>query len=189
MGAEKYDLRCVRDYLAAEAVSEVKHEYLAGVVYAMSGASRQHNRIAINLVAALREALRGGPCEAYLSDVRVHLSSPATGEVFYYPDVVVACDPEDNDSHQIERPCVIIEVLSESTERIDRREKRLCYQHIASLRQYVLVAQDQLCVESLILGGEPREVRVDSPDGSLVLSSLDLEIPLAAIYEGIDFAA
>ncbi len=189
MGAEKYDLLSVRDYLAAEAASEVKHEYLAGVVYAMPGASRQHNSIAGNLYIALREALRDGPRRAYLSDVRVHLRSPATGEVFYYPDVVVTRDPEDNDSHQIERPSVIIEVLSESTERIDRCEKRLCYQHIASLRQYVLVAQDQARVESLILGGEPRDERVDTLDGSLVLAPLDLEIPLSAIYEGVDFTA
>ncbi len=184
-GTEKHDLVTVEDYLAGEAASEVKHEYLAGLVYAMSGASRAHNRIALNLATFLREALRGGPCEAFMSDVRVHVSSPATGEVFYYPDVVVTCDPDDNDSHQIERPTVIFEVLSETTERIDRREKRLSYQHLPSLRQYVLVSQTEPKVDSLTLGDETSEESLESLDSLLRLPSLGLEIPLSRIYETI----
>ncbi|MCB1228985.1 MAG: Uma2 family endonuclease [Verrucomicrobiae bacterium] len=185
MGAEKYDLVSVEDYLAAEETSEVKHEYLAGLVYAMSGASRAHNVIAGNIYVFLRESLKGNPCEAYMSDVRLHITSTNTGEVFYYPDVVVTCDPDDNDTHRIERPSVIFEVLSESTERVDRREKRLYYQHIPNLKQYVLIAQDEAKAESLILGEEIKEEAFESLDATLPLPSLALEIPLRRIYEGI----
>lgn len=185
MGAEKYDLISVEEYLAEEAASEVKHEYLAGLVYAMSGASRVHNQISLNLATALREALRGGPCEAFMSDVRVRITSPATGEVYYYPDVVVTCDPDDNHSHHLERPTVIFEVLSETTERVDRREKRLCYQHIPSLQHYVLISQNEPKVEILTLGSEVKEDSVEALDNTLNLPALDLKIPLSRIYEGI----
>lgn len=185
MGGQKIGRMSIEDYLAEEAASEVKHEYLAGLVYAMSGASRVHNQISLNLATALREALRGGPCEAFMSDVRVRITSPATGEVYYYPDVVVTCDPDDNHSHHLERPTMIFEVLSETTERVDRREKRLCYQHIPSLQHYVLISQNEPKAEILTLGSEVKEDSVETLDNSLSLPALDLEIPLSRIYEGI----
>jgi len=189
MEATKFDILSVEDYLAGEKSSEVRHEYLEGVVYAMSGASRNHNVISLNIAAALREALRGGPCSVFHVDLKVHISSQ-TGDLFYYPDVVVTCDPEDNDPYIVEKPNLVFEVLSESTERIDRREKLFAYQSLGSLWNYVMVAQDRIFVENYSRvapdAGWRREVK-DSPGDSLALPSLDISLPLETIFDGVDF--
>ena len=112
----------VEDYLAGEEASEIKHEYVGGVVYAMAGATRQHNQIAGNIYAAFLQALRGRPCRPFISDIKVRLS--ALGEdVFYYPDVMVGCDPRDTQRLFLRYPKVLVEVSSPSTERLDRRQK------------------------------------------------------------------
>ncbi|MDO8350788.1 MAG: Uma2 family endonuclease, partial [Gallionella sp.] len=127
-----------------ELSSEIRHEYVDGEVYAMAGAGEAHNLIALNIASKLREFVRGGPCRVFISDMKLHVK---TWKAYYYPDVMVTCDPADSQSHFKELPSLIVEVLSPSTESTDRREKMLAYRTLASLREYVLVAADKRQVE------------------------------------------
>src|SRR6266508_990801 len=116
------DYVSVEDYLAAEEKSDIRHEYLGGFVYAMAGETRAHNTITGNLYVAIHQHLRGGPCKLYVNDIRVNFLLQQD-EYYYYPDLVVTCDPRDTHPRFIRRPKLLIEISSESTERIDRREK------------------------------------------------------------------
>ncbi len=175
----------VEDYLAGEPASEVRHEYLDGVVYAMAGASVDHNAISLNLASALRSHLRGKPCGAFMADVKLRLGLFANDDVFYYPDVMVACDPRDTDKFFKRFPKVLIEVMSESTERIDRREKRWSYQQIETLEEYVLVAQDRMEVTLFRRANQWRPEVLTKQDQTLALASLEFSLPLSGVYEGV----
>lgn len=129
-------------YLEDELHCEVRHEYLAGKVYAMSGSSVEHNRIAGNIFAALLASLDGKPCEPFITDMKAHITLPS-GDWYYYPDVMVNCDPTGQKQYYCDTPSVIFEVQSPSTERTDEREKFLVYQAIPQLQTYVLVRQDR----------------------------------------------
>jgi Uma2 family endonuclease len=172
----------VAEYLEGELHSQVKHEYVAGQVFAMTGASRRHNLISLNLTSALREVLRGGPCQVFMTDVKVHVAS---ANAYYYPDLVVTCDPRDVDPYFVNRPCLIVEVLSPSTEKIDRREKLLAYRKLDSLREYVLVDPDTRELTVYRLGEQAQWWQdVYGAEGSVHLASIAADLPLAAIYEG-----
>ncbi|HRI12987.1 MAG TPA: Uma2 family endonuclease [Verrucomicrobiota bacterium] len=174
----------VAEYLSGEEQSEVRHEYIGGSVYAMAGGSEEHCTITGNLFAALHAHLRGQRCRAFVADMKVRLVLRGE-EVFYYPDVVVACDPRDTDRYFKRYPQVLIEVLSDSTERIDRREKRWSYLQMESLEEYVLVAQDYWEVTVYRRGHEWAPEILASPDSVLTLPSLEFSVPLSAIYEGL----
>jgi len=131
----------VAEYLEMERKSEVRHEYLDGEIYAMSGASKRHNRIGNNLNRHLDPHLRGGPCQVFTFEVEVYIEELNT---FYYPDVVVSCDPADNDEYFVRSPVLIVGVESPTTSTIDRREKLLAYRKLSSLREYVILAQDNI---------------------------------------------
>ena len=131
--------------MASEAVSDVRHEYLAGVVYAMSGTTVTHGRIIHNIDRELGQQLRGRRCEAFTSEIKVRIRVGAD-EFYYYPDVLVDCGEPPGESLFAEEPRVIFEVLSPSTERTDRYEKRLNYQKLATLDVYVLVDQARVAV-------------------------------------------
>src|SRR6266536_6049488 len=133
----------VEDYLTGERDSPVRHEYVGGAVYAMAGASDEHIALCMNLAFALRSQLRGKPCRVQMSEGKARLRV-AEEEIFYYPDVMVAGDPRDTGRYFKRYPRVLIEVLSETTERIDPREKFLSYRQIETLEEYVLVAQDKM---------------------------------------------
>src|SRR6266850_2961353 len=136
------ELISVDEYLTGEEASGIKHEYINGTVYAMAGGTKEHNQIAGNIYSALLHRLRGRPCKAFILDIKVRLDT--LGEpVFYYPDVVVGCDPRDTHRLYLRYPRVLVEVSSESTERLDRREKRLAYQTIETLEDYLIVSQDR----------------------------------------------
>ena len=172
----------VDEYLAGELLSEVRHEYVAGQVYAMVGASDRHGLIAGNLFAALRPAARRNSCQLFISDMKIHLDIGGQ-DVFYYPDLLLSCDPDDRATYYRERPCLIVEVLSESTERIDRREKMLAYATIPSLQEYVLVAQDVRQVEIYRRSNSwAPEVYTE---GAVPLRCLDAEISIEAVYEDV----
>ena len=175
----------VEDYLAGEEVSDIRHEYIAGEVYAMTGASRIHGLIALNLGAFLRPLLRGGDCQAFISDMKVRLEI-AGDDVFYYPDLVMSCDPDDRASDYCRAPCLVVEILSAKTRRIDRREKFLAYTSMPSLRSYLLISQELRQVELF------RRERGWRPevfcDGAVALDCIDEALPLETIYEGVDFA-
>lgn len=174
----------VEDYLAGEELSEVRHEFIGGAIHAMAGASEDHNIVAGNLFAALHSHLRGKPCRAYMADLKVRLEIART-DIFYYPDVMVACDARDTERYFKRYPKVLIEVLSPDTERIDRREKFLSYTQIETLEEYVLVAQDamEMTVFRRTNNWQPEILRL--PDQPLCLASLEFSLPLSLIYEGV----
>lgn len=175
-------LLSVEEYLATELVREIKHEYIGGHIYAMTGTSVIHNLIALNLQRALWAHLQGGPCQVFVADVKVRLRV-ADQEVFYYPDVFVACVEDDNARDYRRLPRTVFEVLSEGTERTDRREKFLAYQTIDSLYEYVLVAQNEprLTLFRRDNGWRPEDV---GAEGTLDLPSLHFSMPVAGVYEG-----
>src|SRR5258708_30954871 len=133
----------VAEYLEAEKDSPVRHEYIDGQIFAMAGASDRHNRIAGSLYNRLDDHRGDGPCEPFISDMKVWVSE----SVFYYPDVVVACDGPGADAYYRKQPRLIIEVSSPGTERIDRSEKLLAYEQVRSLKEYVIVSQARVQVE------------------------------------------
>ena len=182
--AVQHDPVPVEAYLAAEERSEVRHEYLGGVVYAMAGETRAHNEIVGNLYAALRSHLKGSRCKLYVSDIRVTLSLHDDA-YFYYPDLAVTCDGRDSDPRFVRYPKVLIEVLSPSTERVDRREKFFAYTTIESLEEYVLVAQPAQEVTVFRRGDAWRAEKSAGIEDVVTVNSLRLELPLAAIYEGL----
>lgn len=181
---EKSASLSVEEYLAGEQRSEVRHEYLDGVVYAMAGASIRHNLISGNLFTSLRSHLRGSPCGVFIADVKVRLEV-ATNDIFYYPDVMVACDSRDTNEFFKSFPKVLIEVMSETTERLDRREKFLSYQQIETLEEYVLVAQDRMEVTVFRRANGWKPEVFNKPDQSLALASLEFSLPLSGVYEGV----
>ena len=136
-----------REYLAFEATSDTKHEYLNGEVFAMAGGSISHGALAMAVGTALSNALRDRPCRVLSSDVRVR--SKATG-LTTYADVTVVChkiEVDDDDPHSVLNPILLVEVLSDSTESYDRGAKAAHYRQIASLREYVLVGQSEPLIE------------------------------------------
>ncbi len=145
MIAEPHRFMSPEDYLAWEPTQELRYEYIDGEVFAMTGGSKPHNRISLNLATALDSYLQGKGCEVYIADVKVQVS--ANGP-YHYPDVVVTCDPRDQDSAQVvHHPCLIIEVLSPSTESYDRGGKFARYRKLESLQEYVLVQSETIGVE------------------------------------------
>jgi Uma2 family endonuclease len=175
------------EYLAADRQAETKSEYLDGQVFAMSGASRRHNLIVGKLIASLIHQLRGRPCEVYPSDMRLRV--PETG-LYTYPDVTVVCGtPQLQDGHFdiLLNPTVLVEVLSESTERTDRGRKAMHYRRIRSLEQYLLVSQEEPLVESYRRVGET-EWRLTEAVGlsaSVALDAIGCTLALEELYEAV----
>jgi len=171
------------EYLEGERKSEVRHEYVDGYVYAMAGASDDHNRITRNILSYLHNALRGKRCEPFAIDMKVKIP-PSFMNVYYYPDVLVACDPNDNAQYFRERPTIIFEVISPETERTDRREKALAYHHIDTLKVYALVEQERMAITVFrqAEAGWHKEM-IEGPNAVLTLPEIQVEIPLERIYE------
>lgn len=172
------------DYLVGERRSEIRHEYIGGHIYAVARASEEHNVIAGNIFTALHASLRGRPCRVFMADMKVALDI-AGEEIFYYPDVMVACDPLDRDRYAKRFPKVLIEVLSPETERTDRREKLFSYTQIESMEEYVLVAQERPEVEIFRRANQWRPEILQKAEDSLRLASLDFQMPLGAVYDGV----
>lgn len=187
------------NYLEGESASEIRHEYVAGEVFAMAGGSKAHNIISLNIAMLLRNALRGGGYQTFIADMRVHVAAQSC---YYYPDVVVTCAgsdlAENAPKDHIGSPCLIIEVLSPTTEAIDRREKMLAYRHLESLREYVLVDQERRWVEVYRRTGAGWMADLYSPEDTVTLNpgGLDpaapgiarLSFDMDELYEGSDVA-
>lgn len=175
-----------QDYLEGEEIAEVRHEYVDGVVYAMAGTSLRHNDIAINITSLLRPLTRGTPCKVNASDVKVRAQR---SKAYYYPDVIVGCQRDSTDSHFLEKPCLIVEVTSKSTEWKDFTEKLIAYQRLASLQVYLIVAQDQPQVTMFYRDAEGTwdVARFDDLEQALTLPCPESTLTLADIYEGVDF--
>jgi Uma2 family endonuclease len=188
--AEPHDRVSVEEYLAFERRSEGRHEYLDGEVFAMTGASRYHNRLAANIAGILYSQLRGGPCELYIADMRVRVA--ATG-LYAYPDLAVVCgEPRFDDAHldTLVNPTLIFEILSPSTEAADRGTKFAHYRRIDSLAEVVLIAQDRVAVEHYSRRLPPPEGGWHLRDAArlddrLSLPSIGCELPLADLYERV----
>lgn len=177
-------------YLSIERAAEYKSEYVDGEIYAMSGASEEHNLISGNIFAALHSQFRGRACRVYTSDMRVKVSP--TG-VYTYPDVVAVCGEarfEDGQVDTLSNPMVIIEVLSPSTEAYDRGVKFAHYRKLKSLTDYVLVSQDRVLVEHFVRQSDEsgRWLLTDVGDleGKLHLTSIGCELALSDIYEKVN---
>src|ERR1051325_4472128 len=138
----KQDFISVEDYLTDEEGGDIKHEYIAGAVYAMAGATSDPNLIAGNIYAAFRSGLQPGPWRAFIIDFKLRLNI-GQDDLFYYPDVMVGCDPRDTHKLYLRFPKILVEVSSESTERLDRHEKKLAYQTIETLEEYLILSQDR----------------------------------------------
>lgn len=174
----------VEEYLDMEQRAPVRHEYVGGMIFAMTGAFFAHALIVRNLVAALDRHLRGGPCHVLPGDMRVRVDAASA---FYYPDVLVVCGDVGQQAQMIDSPTLLVEVLSPSTESIDRREKRLNYQRLDSPREYVLIAQDRARVE-VDRRSEGGWLVESAGDGeAIVLQSIGLRLPLAEIYRDVSF--
>lgn len=176
----------------------VRNEYRDGELIAMSGASRSHNLITGNIFGELRTQLRGSGCETYMSDMRVSTLPTAS---YFYPDVVVVCEEprfEDDVFDTLLNPIILVEILSPSTEAYDRGEKFAHYRQLASLQEYILVAQDKILIEHYYRQEKQGTAPVPRKDWiftdfqdieeSLLLTSIQCELPLREIYERVTFS-
>jgi Uma2 family endonuclease len=175
------------EYLRLEAQSPIKHEYVNGEMFAMTGCTLQHNTIAGNMLVALRAHLRDTPCRAFMNDVRVRAAKTNS---YYYPDLLVACahgaQTMDLSAVTVEDPVLVVEVLSANTEPTDRREKLLAYRTLASLSEYVLISQDEAHVEIHRRRGDIgwEKIEYSGPE-TVELASVGLQIGMREIYEGV----
>jgi len=169
------------EFLAQEAAADRKHEYVAGYVYALAGAGRQHNLIAARIIGRLLGPAEARRCQVFGSDMLIRAANDM-GDVGYYPDVQVVCDPTDQHRLYTERPCIIVEVLSDSTRRLDRGEKLETYTRIPSLQCYVIVWPDQRRVERHWRQGEEWHLDLVVGDGVVAWPCIDIELSLDDIY-------
>lgn len=172
-------------YLDWEEGQANKHEYIRGEVFAMVGARREHVVVALNLASALKLRLRGGPCQAYVSDLKLRVEA---ADAFFYPDVMVSCDPRDHAASQfIAHPTLIVEVLSESTAAFDRGDKFAAYRTLPSLKEFVLVDIAARRVESFrrAPGQDWLFHEHLHGDGDCVFPALDVAIPFEEIFENV----
>jgi len=178
-----------QEYLEGERLAEFKREYLNGEVYAFAGTSEAHVDVVCNCVASIHTQFKGRDCKVYSADLRVKVN--ASGP-YVYPDVVAVCGErvfEDEELDTLLNPTVIIEVLSDSTEAHDRGWKWQHYQKLPSLREYVLVAQDQVRVEHYIRQENDMWLLWIGEDleATLKLASIRCEVPLADLYDKVQF--
>ena len=138
---KKYNVISEQEYLDGELLSDIRHEYIDGEIYAMVGAHKYHNQITGEMFRIFANHLLGKPCQPYASDMKVKIDRK-----YFYPDVMVDCSQVDAD-YYIEQPSIIVEVLSKSTRQHDKTVKRLAYFQIASLKEYVLIEQDFVEIE------------------------------------------
>jgi Uma2 family endonuclease len=174
----------VEDYLAGELQSEVKHEYLDGYVYSMAGAKNKHNRLGARIIIALGRELAGSPCEVYTSDTKIFVENPTPPRKrFYYPDVVVVCEPSDDELSYQEKPTLIVEVVSESTRRIDEYEKLYAYTSLVSLEAYLIVETDAPVVYLHRRKGDEFEYELYEGRGAVIdLPEIGATLSLAELY-------
>ena len=177
------------EYLHLEEKSDTKHEYINGYAYAMAGASDSHVTIAGNLFALLRNHVRGSGCRVYISDMKARIEKQNR---YYYPDVMVSCDERDKENTTFKKfPCLIVEVLSDSTEAFDRGDKFADYQLLETLQEYVVINTKRQRVECFRRNNEGLWVlqSYTSEQKSFQLQSINFEAEINALYEDVVFPA
>ena len=177
----------VEEYFRFEESSEIKHEYVAGEVYAMSGGTVRHDRIATNVLVRLSLVARPGPCDVFSSNMRVEVAR----DRYYYPDVTVVCTPVAESDIVARNPCVVVEVTSPSTARIDRSEKLDAYRSISSLQAYLIIDHRRRRVERHSRDSNSGEWRREElvGEGRVRVPCLDVELTLDEIYERVELLA
>jgi Uma2 family endonuclease len=175
------------EYFAWEEQQLCRHEYINGEVYAMSGGTQNHSRIVLKLAASLDSYLADSKCRVFNSDCRVNIVET---DDYTYPDVSVSCDRRDTTTaHYITYPCLIVEVLSDSTEAYDRGNKFFLYRQNPQLRDYVLVSSKEVAIDLYRKGDDGRWEIINYRAGDVVeLQSVDLSFPIEQAYRGIDFS-
>ncbi|BAB73520.1 Uma2 family endonuclease [Anabaena sp. FACHB-709] len=175
------------EYLQLEETSPIKHEYINGYAYAMAGATDAHVTVAGNLFALLRNHVRGSGCRVYIADMKARIESLNR---YYYPDVMVTCDQRDQETPNHKRfPCLIVEVLSNSTEAFDRGDKFVDYQEIETLKEYVLINTKRQRVECFKRGDNGLWIlqNYTEQDKMFRLNSIGFEGAIAELYEDVTF--
>ena len=175
----------VEEYLREEELSDTRHEFIDGQVFAMTGATEAHNGIGGNLHALLHAKLRGGPCRVYMVDMKFRIE---TVNCFYYPDLMVTCEPFVASSVYKIAPVFVAEVLSQSTAQIDHREKLLAYTQVESLREYLVVHQQEKRLELYSKNSKGHfEVKTFTAGDEVVLHSIPnkMTMQVDVLYEGI----
>ncbi|MBF2016059.1 MAG: Uma2 family endonuclease [Rivularia sp. T60_A2020_040] len=175
-----------QEYLEWEKTQELRYEYIDGEVFAMTGGTIPHNRIALNLAIDLDDFLAEKGCDYYIFDVKVQVTPSGP---YHYPDVVVTCDDEDKDAiDMIRHPCLIVEVLSPSTAAFDRGKKFTRYRQSDTLKEYVLIESDEIAVECFRRNNEGLWVLHTYGQGdSLTLESVGISIPVEKLYRRVRF--
>lgn len=178
------------EYLGIERTATSRSEYLRGEMFAMAGGSPTHSRIKTNVLGELRSRLKGNPCAPFDSDLRIKCP---TG-LYTYPDASVICSELEYDDEQqdtVLNPTLLMEVLSKSSEAYDRGKKFDHYRKIPSLREYVLISQDEPMIQRFLRNDDDTWTlsAVADLNQSIRLQSLGIELPLAEVYERVDFTA
>ena len=175
------------EYLEFEYHSDIKHEYIDGEVYAMAGTTKAHNTISLNLAILFREKLKDSDCQTFMTDIKVNISNQKR---FFYPDIVVTCDDNDDvNAYDIKFPKIIVEVLSESTEKFDRGKKFQYYRTIPSLQEYILISSQEYLIECF------RRTKNDlwtlqtyeGLNAIVRIENLAIDAPLSEIYATLSF--
>jgi Uma2 family endonuclease len=174
----------VEEFLEFAERSPTRHEYVNGFVHAMNGASMAHNRIESRLYKAIEKGLGGGPCEIFLSGLTLKVDT-ASDKQFLCPDLMVSCDREGWREKWLLNPRLIVEVLSPSTQHIDRREKAATYRRIPSVEEYVIVAQSSWQLTILRRAEDWVPKVVSGPEAVAEFQSLGISVPLAEVYCGV----
>ena len=177
------------EYLDRENASETKHEFINGEIVTRAGSIPAHAQLAANVISALGQRLRGGPCRVFTSDLRVNVAD--TG-MYTYPDVTVLCGPTElrpGDSNTVRNPTLLVEVLSAATELHDRGAKWAHYRHLASLKEYLLVSQDSRHVEHFRRVETGWLLTEYDAGAAMPLPALGIEVPVAEIYEGVELVS
>ena len=177
----------IEDYLEGEQHTDIKHEYLGGQIVAMGGASDRHGLIGLSLAALLHPHARSKACQLFMGDMKVRVDHDGDS-YFYYPDLLLSCNPADKEHAYYRRhPCLLVEVLSPTTERIDTREKLLAYRLLPSLREYLLLRQDRVQADLYQWSDEGRWQHhvLGQPDDALALRCLDAAVSLRDVYADV----
>ncbi len=176
----KVELLSEEDYIQGELRSDVRHEYIQGNVYAMVGTSKRHNLIATSILVALRAHLQSSPCKVYMSDVKVKIK-----DTFFYPDLLVSCVENKLSPYYETDPVIVVEVLSPSTEAKDRFYKRMIYQRLESLREYVLVEQDKIQIDVYRRVDDGWMLESYAISDRVAFESIGFTIPIEEVYADV----
>lgn len=169
------------DYLNGEMTSEVKHEYVNGEVFAMAGASKNHDRITGNVFSEFRGHLKGSTCEPFGSDLKVRTPSGS----YRYPDCMVVCEDDKEDEYFTNSPVILVEVISRSTRKIDKQIKRLEYINLPSLKEYVVIEQDYVDVTVYRKSDDWRSTHYFLGD-DITFDAIELTLSVADIYDRVE---